>query len=402
MRIIIVSPRIPYPLNDGARIRTYSIIKQVARRHVVTLFTFVSTEEEAAYVDVLKQICSDVRYVRLVRPPWRRLLQIIMAPVRNNPFLVTVFASWRLQRLIADYEYTPDIAIAEFPPAGQYIRTLSCKKVLDAHNVESDVLLRQSMYENNIFKKLFFYFQVKKMQKYEAEMCRSMDMVLATSKDDQKKLNAYNRRTYVVPNAINIDSYGERVPEQELVLVFVGLMSYLANVDAITYFLDEIWPLIKREEPACRFWIVGKDPPAELRDLNEPDIVVTGTVAQVEPYVRAASVFVVPLRIGSGTRLKILEAMACLKPVVSTSLGCMGLDVHDGRDIYIADSPELFAHRVVSLLRDAEARRKIGERGRQLVADRYTWDHVGQSLERIFVHDVCDHSNSKELEYSHP
>jgi hypothetical protein len=190
MRIMIVTPKIPYPPNEGARIRTFNIVKQLARRHEVVLFTFVDAEEELAYIDLLKQICTDVHHVRRSRSSLRRLVEIVLAPFRAEPYMVTAYTSRALPWLIAAYDGQVDVAQAEFPEAAQYIRALSCRKVLDEHNVESDILLRQSEHETSLVGKLFYYLQCRKMRRDETDICRSMDMIFATSGDDDHSRSA--------------------------------------------------------------------------------------------------------------------------------------------------------------------------------------------------------------------
>jgi glycosyltransferase involved in cell wall biosynthesis len=174
-------------------------------------------------------------------------------------------------------------------------------------------------------------------------------------------------------------------PPSKPVVLYTGSMDYPPNADAVTWFARAIWPAIQGQHPAARFLIVGRNPGSEVQALTTiPGISVTGTVPDVRPYFEQAKVYVVPLRSGSGTRLKILEAMAMGLPIVSTTLGFEGLDVRPGRDLLVADEPASFASAVVGLLADREARARLGIEARQTAEQRYSWDAVVRQQERAY------------------
>jgi glycosyltransferase involved in cell wall biosynthesis len=214
-----------------------------------------------------------------------------------------------------------------------------------------------------------------------------MDIILATSEEDKKILETFNKNVFVVPNGTDVlQDYIE--DKGNKIITYIGLMSYRANVDAMLFFSQDIWPLIKNEEPAAKLLIVGKNPTEEIKALAKGDVFVTGEVENVMQYLRDTSVFIAPIRIGSGTRIKILEAMACGKPVVSTRLGCAGLEVQDGNDIFISDGPKQFAQRVLDLMGNKEERIRIGQNALNLVKDRYTWDQIGNKLEKVYQNAI--------------
>jgi glycosyltransferase involved in cell wall biosynthesis len=188
-------------------------------------------------------------------------------------------------------------------------------------------------------------------------------------------------RVTVVPTGVDVSTYGAlAATAEEPRLLFLGSMDWEANVDAVDYFCRDIWPAILAAVPSARFSIVGRNPHPRVQRLASDTVTVTGAVPSVIEYLREAALLVVPHRVGGGTRLKIFEAMAAGKPVVSTSVGAEGLDVHDGRDILLADTPNQFADAVVGLLRDREWRRRVGEAARELAA-RYDWSVIAQQFE---------------------
>ena len=382
MKILVVTTNIPYPLNEGANIRIYNLVKQLSNKHAVTLATLLNSYDEIEYIQEMDKICEKVVYVIKKRSAYRRFSQIILTPFMTTPYIVKINESNIFQHSINQLSLSMDIAQAEFPYGAQYIKYLKCKKILDAHNVESDILKNQYIFEDNILKKVFFYLQHSKMLKYETKICSQMDGVLATSEDDRKVLMEYNNNTIVIPNGVA--DISNQVDQNNKIITFVGLMSYRANIDAMLYFTNTILPLIVAREPEVKLFIVGKKPAKEISNLAGSNVVVTGEVEDINKYIRESSVMIVPLRIGSGTRIKILEAMSHGKPVVSTSLGCMGIAVKNGENIFIADEPEIFAKHVVNLLGNKNERTRIGSNGLELVKNCYTWKKIAMKLEEVY------------------
>ena len=229
---------------------------------------------------------------------------------------------------------------------------------------------------------------------YEAALCRLADRVVAVSEADAEALRALvpGLRVDIVPNGVDTEFYNVQIPmtKSQLAiglwsLVFTGKMDFRPNVDAVIWFCEEVLPLVRREVPGVRFYIVGRSPHRRvLRLAKDPAVTVTGYVDDVRPYIAAASVYVVPLRVGGGTRLKVLEALACGKAIVSTSLGCEGLGLTPGRELLVADTPLEFARRVVELLRSPGRREELGRAARRSAEERYDWRLIVPKLERVY------------------
>jgi glycosyltransferase involved in cell wall biosynthesis len=249
---------------------------------------------------------------------------------------------------------------------------------------------------------LYSLIQWKKLSRYEAMICRLADRVVAVSEADKRALQRLvpGLEVTVVPNGVDTEFYNDQFPmtndqvrigHWDLVighssLVFTGKMDFRPNVDAVVWFCQEVLPLVRRRIPDVRFYIVGQSPHRRvLRLADDPVVTVTGYVDDVRPYIASACVYVVPLRMGGGTRLKVLEAMAMGKAIVSTSLGCEGFEgLVSGRELFIADAPEEFAQRVVELLDDTSRRERLGWAARRFVEERYDWRLIVPRLEQVY------------------
>jgi glycosyltransferase involved in cell wall biosynthesis len=378
LKILIISTQVPYPTRDGATIRVFNLLKELSRKHDIFLATIVRGPAEKRHLEAIRPFCKEIHAASVPRSRWKRWAQILTAPFVAEPHLVRINRSAELQEIVSRLASVVDAIQAEFPQGGQYFNGFAGIKVLDQHNVEADILRSSCRFDRSLVRRAFDYVQVRKMARFETRLCGQVDMVLATSSDDASVLRSFNPNVLVVPNGV-----GEAVSNEnhvEPVITFTGLMSYRANVDAMLFFREMIWPTILKAETNAKLFIVGRDPSPAVVGLRSAQIEVTGEVEDVDLYLRQTSVFVAPLRVGSGTRIKILQAMSYGLPVVSTSLGCKGISLENGRHIIIEDDPTAFAHRVISLLRDPVERARIGRNGRDLVHRKYTWRSIGTGL----------------------
>jgi glycosyltransferase involved in cell wall biosynthesis len=277
-----------------------------------------------------------------------------------------------------------DVVQVEFGDlAGSYPVAPGALRVLDEHNVEYRFMERLERQERSRLRRLYYRLEARKLRDHELAACRRADAILTTSDVDRATLVPHVGAIpiRVVPNGVDTAFFtpgpaSDGPPR----LVFTGAIDYQPNTDGVLHFCGKIWPLVRRSAPEATLAIVGKDPPPAVRALAGDGVVVTGTVPDVRPWMQSATVFVVPLRTGGGTRLKILEALACGRAVVSTSLGCEGLAVTPGQDILVADEPAAFADAVVRSLRDPALRARLGAAGRALVEQRYRWEAIGADL----------------------
>ncbi len=267
--------------------------------------------------------------------------------------------------------------------------------ILDEHNVEYKILERCVKHERSFVKKALYYQQTSKMRSFESIKAKEFKGIFACSLDDQailKEITAGQIPIYVIPNGVDTEYFndGEQSISKEDAIVFTGSMDWLPNDDAITYFCDKILPLIWQRKNTVKFYVVGKNPSSLVKDLakRDPRVIVTGRVDDVRPYMRRSKVFIVPLRIGGGTRLKILEAMAMGKAIVSTTIGAEGIEYTNGKNILLGDEPRDFADQVLFILNNDQRSQEIGREAYKFVREKYDWDTIGQKLKTIYEESI--------------
>ena len=293
-----------------------------------------------------------------------------------------------IKKRVADKRF--DVLVCDFlAPAANVPANIKCPTVLFQHNVEAMIWKRHYEVQRSAPKKAYLFRQWKKMQAFEAKMCPQFDCVVAVSREDRELMQQeYGvENIYDVPTGVDTAFFrpsGRRSGKPHN-LVFTGSMDWLPNEDAIRYFTEEIMPRIKKAVPGVTLTVVGRNPYPSLVELSKRDasVIVTGRVEDVRPFMEEAAVYIVPLRIGGGTRLKIYEAMAMEKAIVSTSVGAEGLPIVDGEEILLADTPESFAAAVVKLLLDENLAAEIGRRAADKVRQTFGWDKVAKSFAEI-------------------
>ena len=389
MKILQILPYSPVQPTFGGALRMHHLLRMLCARHEVTVIAYGRPEAAAEYK---AEFGPGLKAVHMVQYRWtaryRRLAQLVSFWGRHSFFYSTAKSramEETILRVVAEGNF--DIIQTEFASMGCFEIPGRAVKVLDSHNIEYDNFRRVWLKTKAPFRKLHYFDEYKKFHREEIDNYRNQDVLFLTSQRDKELIDTElpDMPKYVVPNGVDGAYFAPsaQTPEPSSI-VFTGAMSYFPNNDGIYYFLDNIFPLILREIPEAKIYVVGIQPPKELLARNSHNVIVTGYVDDVRPYVYRSSVFVVPLRMGGGTRLKVLEAMAMKKPIVSTSIGCEGIDVRHDESILIADEPAAFAASVVTLLRDAELRARLVERGYELMQKEYEWAVIGESVEEIF------------------
>jgi len=430
MKILSIAPRLPFPADTGGKIRTLNILKQLAGFAEIDLLCFSFEREDEGMSRLLrKQLRVNVHMVSHREPDLQQ--KIRLAFFEQRPFSVAKYFSHamktKIRTLTAQCVY--DAVHFDHIHMAQYRNELkTMPAVVDDHNVEYRIMERCAEVEKNPFKKFLFQQQVEKMRDYEREAVSACTACAAVSADDAETLRiltSSTTRVHVVPNGVDTEYFKSAPAPQnpsdpdasapdpqnpsapgprssgapvtgELAtggLVFTGSMDWLPNDDAMQYFIKEIFPLLKAKKADIMLYIVGKSPSPKLLEMakGDPAIEITGRVDDVRSYIEKAAVFVVPLRIGGGTRLKILEAMSMAKPVVSTTLGAEGIAHTPDQDIVLADRPEDFAHQILDLLSQPQKARSIGHKGRELVLQKYDWKIIGHLLKDIY-HEIIQRS----------
>jgi polysaccharide biosynthesis protein PslH len=399
MKILWVKAGKLLPVDTGGKIRSYNILRRLAERHEVTFLSYYGGHRDLAYES---EICDHIPGAKVIYTAARdatqfeRSLHYLRRIHSLAPYGVTKFASREVRDVLDHWlnNQNFNIAICDFLGSTlNFPQKSSTPVVLFQHNVESILWQRHFQHEANLIKRIAFKLEAVKMLRYERAAVGRFTHVIAVSDHDRNQMMAMsaNARISVVPTGVDLEQYHVAAGESatEPLVIFLGSMDWEANVDGVTYFCREIWPQVKAAVREARLRIVGRNPHARVKQLASQDIEVTGRVPSVIEHLREAAVFVVPLRIGGGTRLKIYEAMAMRKAVVSTTIGAEGLDVTDGRDILLRDDPQSFADGVIELLRDRSMRMKFETAAGEL-AMRYDWGVVTDRFAEVLAQTVIN------------
>lgn len=399
MRILWLKSDLLLPLDKGGKLRSWHLLRNLAERHEITYVAFASRREPSAHIEAMRQIARAVHVIPRSDPPKRSVRFYAGAALRLAdplPYAVGVYRSRRfkarVETLLRDGRF--DVIVSDFIlPAINLPRRLPAPAVVFTHNVEAEIWRRHAAVQTQPVTRMLYGVQHRRMLRFEERALARFDAVLAVSDADRDTLlrlygGAIRGSVHVVPTGVDTDFFRPRpAGTASRSLVFTGSMDWLPNEDAMLSFCREVLPRVRAEEPSVTLSIVGRAPtPAVARLSGEPGITVTGSVDDVRPYIADAAVFVVPLRIGGGTRLKIFEAMAMEKAVVSTTIGAEGLPVRDGEHLLLADDPGAFAAAVVRLLRNADERRALEAAARKLVVEQYDWSAAARHLEDALIH----------------
>lgn len=402
MKILFLQKRILYPLDAGWKIRTENVLKYLARWHEVT-YLCNTQEADLSYLESMRALG-----VQLETVPWQetpRSSPRFYVSLASNlfsrlPFTVAKDYDPSLRRrakeLLADGTY--DLLICDFVQMAKNAIGLPAKtSLLFQHNVEAQIYQRHARAGPGWLRRKFMGIQWRKMRRFEADAGREFDTVIAVSDGDRDHFHReYDwQHAQTIDTAVDTDYFHPNgTPSKSGNIVFLGSLDWLPNQDGVRFFVEKVWPRIHAQEPDAVFQIVGRNPSRSVERLEEHEgVKVVGTVPDVRPYLAEASVVVVPLLVGGGTRIKIFEAMAMGRAVVSTTLGAEGLPVQHGHDLVLADGAGDFSNAVLMLLQDESRRNTIGENARQLVNHRYSAEIIARQFETI-CRQTVDHSKN--------
>lgn len=398
VNLLFLTPQLPHPPRQGTAIRNWGLIKGLSKRHAITLLTFAEKDEP-----ITPDLHAACQHIETVSPPRRtfanRLHDLFLSPLPDlaHRLASPAFAN-RLNALLQanhfDAMFVEGLELAPYLLNTQYeIRNT----IFDAHNCET--LLQRRAFQTDLRHPrrwpaaLYSLLQSRKLGRFEAEVCRRAKHVTCVSAEDAAALRTLSPalggvNPLVIPNGIFLSDYtqpaGANHPTtQPPRLVFTGKMDYRPNVDAVIWFANSILPLIRRQIPEAEFVIVGQKPTKAVWELKSTKgVVITGAVEDARPYIGGATVYVAPLRMGGGTRFKLLEALALRRPIVSTTIGAEGFVVQNGRELCLADTAADFAEAVMALLRDPAKRQALGEAGHAFVKQ-YDWEALLPGLENV-------------------
>jgi sugar transferase (PEP-CTERM/EpsH1 system associated) len=400
MYLLFLTPQFPFPPQKGTTLRNYNIIANLAARHEIDLLAF--TDTTSAQVTPLHSLCRRIATTAIPhRATWRRAANTLTSswPDMGLRLWSMEFKhqmeAW-LSNTVYDIIQVEGLELARYGQRAKDLcpadRTLV---VFDNHNAEYLLQERIAQAERQARGwtpgAIYSTLQARKLRGFERRVCRQLDRVVAVSKADAEALRQLDPtvRADVIPNGIDTSFYRRDVVKPLALaphaLVFTGTMDFRPNVDAVLWFAQEVLPLIQQTVPDVHFYVVGQRPHARLEVLRgQPAITLTGGVADTRPYVADAAVYVIPLRMGGGTRLKLLEAWAMEAPVVSTRLGAEGFEVRHERELLLVNDEAEFARAVVELLIDPDRAQALGQRGRMFAAAHYDWRDIVPHFEEVY------------------
>ena len=397
IHILLITPQRPYPPHQGTTLRNFNLVKELARRHSVCLLTFLEADQDPTLSGPLPDLC---RWIATVPVPQRtnllRLRQMLLTrrPDMSWRLWSSDFASQLTRRLQQEQFDIVEIEGIEMTPYLPIIQAVQPQPriIYDAHNAEWILQKRACFTDIKNPKRwvaaLYSWVQWHRLKRYEAYVLSQVEHTIAMSDPDRIALSTLrpNTQITVIPNGVDLDFYrgfnGATISHD---IVFTGKMDFRPNIDAALWFGLEVLPRLQEQRPGTTFAVVGQRPHARLNVLRGiPGITITGQVDDIRPYIAGATVYVAPLRVGGGTRLKLLEAMAMSRPIVATTVGAEGFPVTDGQELFLADTPDHFGQRVLDLLQSSDLRSQLGQKGFSFARANYDWNSLVPQLEKTY------------------
>ena len=397
VKLLWFSYFIPYPPRGGNFQRSFNLLRQCSKKYEINLVALnqqaYAVQELKDYKQELNKYCATVEFWELPYR-WRGAmwwLRLLWSPLWRTPFACRAVWSPRLaerwRRILQ--EHPGALLHYDSPDLGLFLPAPGFRKVLNHHNCESAMLERRAEAEPNFLKRAYLRMYAAKQTNLEREICGSFEVNVAVSELDAQMLQKKSPRAHfhLVENGTDTDYFHPMdTKEDPLSLIFAGSLDWHPNVSAVEFFVRDIWPLLKRQCPEAKLLLAGRNPAPSIRHAANADrnIVIGANPADIRPWMARGSVYICPILEGGGTRLKILDAMAMGKAIVSTSVGCEGLRARHGENILVADSPQDFVDAIMRLFSDEQLRRTLGNAGRALVEAHYSWQTVGARLEEAY------------------
>jgi glycosyltransferase involved in cell wall biosynthesis len=383
----MITPYLPYPLHSGGQIRSYNLIKNLSKKHQITLFSFMKHINQDE-IDQMKKFCKKI-YIFKRRKAFS-LQNIILAGLSPFPFLVSIYLSlhlnYKLRQELKREKY--DLIHAETFYVMPNIPNTSVPILLVEQTIEYQVYAHFVQQFKNVLLKPILKFDVLKIKFWESYYWKKAKMVIAMSDKDKKQMLALalGLKVEIVPNGVDTSHFANfKKQNKDKLVLFVGNFSWLQNREAVYFLINKIWPEIKRQVADAKLLIVGQNPPAKIKNLAKgKDIVVDAKTADIREIYSQASVLLAPIFGPGGTRFKILEAMASQLPVVTTKVGIEGIPVQNNIHILIGSSASELAQSTVKILKDNNLSQKLSENAIMLIKENFDWQSVSAKLGRIY------------------
>ncbi|MDM8531886.1 glycosyltransferase [Anaerolineales bacterium HSG25] len=395
--MLLLTPQRPYPPHQGTTLRNFNLIKELAKRYTVYVLTFLEPDQNPTDSGPLTAWCDWVEMLPVPQRSTALRLRQMMTTTRPDMSwrLWSPHFAERLQSILSEQSFdVVEIEGIEMAPYLSVVEQATPKPLIiyDAHNAEWILQYRAWLADRKNPRRwlaaLYSAVQWRRLWRYEADLLNHVDHIIAMSEPDENALRQVSAQTpiTIVPNGVDLVSYGQ-YDGQPLPydLLFTGKMDFRPNIDAVLWFAEQVLPLIQSQRPETTLAIVGQRPHPRLDRLRSiPGVTITGFVDDVRPYLAGATVYVAPLRVGGGTRLKLMEAMATGCPIVSTTVGAEGFPARHNQELLLADQPADFAEAVLALLNQPQRRAELGQMGRIFAYSHYGWDRLVPQLEQVY------------------
>ena len=394
MKILFLSTENPYPPDGGHHLRTFNVLKILARRHQIYFVGFAQDKREFNYIPEIKRFCETVDIYEVSKTGYNKSFMLLACKnvFSKYPLIARRYfiqeARERIEQLFD--QYSIDLVHMDMLALGLYKEILKDTPViLTNHNVESLRIYRWMQIEKNPFLKSFLFYQYLKLRAFEQRICPEFNRCIVVSEYDKNYLKGLcgNDNFVVIPNGVDTCYFKPEPAEVKSGrLVWVGGMTGPYNSDAVDFFIQKIWSLVKDKVPVATIDFAGGGPTQTLRNKASEDksVQVLGFVPDIRPIVQRASVFIAPIRVGSGTKIKVLNAMAQGKAVVATTIAAEGIDVTPEENILIANDPKEFAEKIIFLLSHEHLAREMGTRARELIEKKFSWDVISDDIYRTY------------------
>ncbi len=392
-KLLFVSPRFLFPADSGGKIRTTQILRGMKNGAFdITLVSPVTKSDVEKYSDELITICDHFVYWEEAARGFTYQIKRLFGLLSKLPISVFSDRNSKAQRTIQkELKNNPDLIVFDFLHSTVNLpQKIEVPTIIFTHNVEAEIFQRHYDVSQTWFKKMLWNNQCLKMKSYEGRILNDFDTVVAVSKKDAEIFSELYELddVEIIPTGVDLDYFKYQEPCMSKTIVFTGAMDWMANIDGMGYFLEEIWPGIVKHEPDASVLVVGRNPPQSLVDRvrkTTSNWKFTYFVDDIRPYVATAALFIIPLRVGSGTRIKAFEAMAMGCPVISTSVGIEGLAVKNEENCILADDAEIFSSNVVRLLRDGDERNNLSRNARKFVEEKYSYKNASNKFQEICI-----------------
>jgi len=390
MRILVLTPKLPWPLTGGAEIRNFNLLKHAAARHEVYLLSLLHFADDARHFAALREYCREVVGVPLRRPLWRKAWNAAAGLVTATPFILREYRQplleAQLRQRIAQWRI--EVIHAHFLHAGQYVTAKGpAAFVYDAHNLEHVLWERFAAIQTDPLRRAYARAQAPKLIDWQQRVGQAAEMVVTLSDADREEYRRICPAADVttVPNGADTEYFAPR-PAAEAAdqILYFANFGWAPQDDAALYLCREILPRIWERRPQTKLYLVGKTPPPAIQQLANERIIVTGFVPDIRDAIAQATVVVMPLRVGAGTKHRIYQSLSMAKAVVTTSVGAEGMGLSPGVHAVVTDDPATFAVEVVRLLEDPARRRQLGTAGREFVVTHHDWRANYEKLEQVF------------------